>query len=136
MSLKNKKAWIRIVEAFIAIMLIMAAFIVIMNKQKIKGNFEEQISSLENSILVSISRDDYLRGKVLIRNETSVGNYVSTLVPASLDSKIRICDYEDLCSLGFNIDNEVYSDEVLIVANLTYYPSGNMTKLKIFMWRK
>jgi hypothetical protein len=135
-GLKNKKAWIKIVEAFIAIMLIVSAFIVIMNRQKNQSNLEEQINSLQDSILASISKDNYLRSQVLIREEGEIEDYVGEMVPSSFNYKVRICDYQDLCSLGTNIDGTVYSDEILIVANLTYYPSGNMTKLKLFMWRK
>ncbi|GAJ11607.1 unnamed protein product, partial [marine sediment metagenome] len=63
---KNKRGWIRIVEAFVAILLVTGVLLVIINKQYIgKDDISAKVYDVELSILREIQSDTALRDSIL-----------------------------------------------------------------------
>ena len=146
----NRKAsWIKIVEAFFAILLIVGVLLFLISKGYIgKTNNEEKVYRIENSILREIELDDDLRGDVL---ETTIPGDGQ---PASPSQKVKakiekrkpdyltcassVCDPQSACGLpsgeGYPPDKEVYAQSVLITATLD--KGYNPKKLKLFCWFK
>ena len=90
---------------------------------------------MQRFILEEVLKNDDLRNQILANNTNGVELFVNQSKPNWLNSFVRICNYEDICSLGFIVEGEIYADEVLVVTNITDYPS-NALKLKLFFWEK
>lgn len=138
--IKNKRGWLRIVEAFMAIIIILGVVLVLNQRaQTSSANIAEEIPRLEKNILDFVSQDSSLRSQVLSGNLSGVDNIVKVMIPAGYSYAIRNCTvnatYNPICSLDFYIPQEVYADDTLIAANLTYFQPQEAKKLKIFIWR-
>ena len=66
--MENKKGWLRIIEAFIAILLILGVFVVIYSKVIDRPQKSDYIYNLEKGILDEISFNPDLRAAVLNMN--------------------------------------------------------------------
>jgi hypothetical protein len=133
---KNKKGWIKILEAFIAIVLIVSTMLIIFSNQKKQVDRPEEMSVLLSSTLDVVSRDDSLRSQILANDASGVNITIEKIIPSWIAYSSKICNYNDICSnpAGY-IDKAVYSEEILVVANLTYI-ANTPKKLKIFFWEK
>lgn len=130
--MKNKKAWLRIVEAFMAV-LIVASVLIILAVRVPKQDKTESIHNIQRSILEQISLNDTLRGEILQNKEDETRAFVNKTLPVYLNFTIRICGVTEICGMPFYIEKEIYGDEILITANLTSYQPK---KLKLFVWEK
>lgn len=135
MDRNNKKGWLRIVEAFIAIMLIMAVLLVVIQRQRVAMNSNEEIQVKQRDIINMIVRDDSLRSEILSWKATQTSEKVKYLVPAGYNYSIELCNYTEFCALNFTVPTTVYSDETIIVSNLTHYVPNEAVKIKLFFWR-
>lgn len=133
--LDDKRGWMRIVEAFIAVMLIMTVMLVVIGNQRAGMNTVDEIQIKEKSILSLVTSDDTLRSEILSGLMSGTNDKVKQLVPVGYNYTIRLCTINDICGLNFTLPGDVYSEETLVVANLTYYNPGNAVKLKLFFWR-
>ena len=145
--MKNKKGWIRIVEAFVAILLITGVLLVVINKGYIgNNNLSERIYDFQLSVLREIETDSNLRSVILDPNliipvEEGEGSFPRDILnviisekPNYLECKSKICLAERICSLEtYNVEKDVYANSVIITANLTEY---NPRQIKIFCWTK
>jgi hypothetical protein len=129
----NKKAWIRITEAFIAVLIILGAVIVILSRAAPVSNISEQVYEKQNSILKMIGNNDSLRGDILNGKNERVNNFILTVIPSSWNFTTVICKPEEICNGNIPFDRDVYSSETLISSNLTLY---NIKKLRFSVWVK
>lgn len=129
MELSNK-GWLRIVEAFIAVILITGVLIILLNQGLVKPQSSERIYSIQTAILDEISYNDSLRGFVMNKNETRISDFVSTRTPVGFNFSVKICEIGEICNLP-TYKEGIYSTEKIISANLTDY---NPKKIKLFMW--
>jgi len=143
----NKKGWIRIVEAFLAAIFILVIAIVMINQQSLKQpDSSSIIYNSEISIIRNIEMNNTLRGEILnvidldlplnsdnITFPSEVKVKISSLTPSFLSCGAQICNTNDSCNYWKNTKNELYSQDVLITANLTNY---NPRKLKLFCTTK
>jgi len=134
---KDKKGWLRIMEAFIAIVLVASVLVLFYVRSFENPRRAERVYEVEKAILEEISLDNELRAKVLENNEGFLRDYSEKRVAVSLpgfDFGIRICEPEEICQLeNYNKEKEVYASERLISSILTKYEPK---KIKIFVWRK
>lgn len=133
--IKSKNSWLRIVEAFIAIILIMTVMIIVIQKQRVGVNSIEEIKTKQQDILGVISKDEALRSELLSWKAEKTNEKVKYLIPQGYNYSIELCEYDDICSLNFTISTTLISDETLIVANLTHYSPDEAVKLKLFFWK-
>lgn len=131
--MRDKKAVIKIIEAFIGVLIVMTSVLIIISRQ---SNFDsttgEEMMSLLKSILTQINQDNNLRDQVLNNNSIGVNELAEKNIPKDYNYTINICDIEKVCPLGFYIDKEVYAKETIIAANVTEY---NPILVKIFCWK-
>ncbi len=133
----NKRAWLRIVEATIAILIIIGAvvFLSLSNKPSIRTDF----SDLPHSILNEMAKNKSLKEKIIGDTPGVQGN-VSAFVASRLNTKqinfsVQICSPNSECSLSSlpnNLEGDLYSSERIVASNLTLY---NPKKLRLFIWR-
>ena len=130
----DKKAWLRIVEAFLAIIIILGAVLVIMIKQEPKTDISESVYERQGQILEIISKNEALRNDVLIEKTDVIESTILELVPGNWNYSINICGLTLICPNPVQVhETEVYSREKMITSNLTKYAPK---KLRFFVWMK
>ncbi len=134
--MRNKKAWLRIVEAFIAILIITSVLLVVVQNFP-KEDKSEEIHKMQRLILEQISLNDSLRKEILDYDEIDNPDkedteaFINEIKPAYWNFEVRICEIEGICSTSEYIEKEVYADEIFISSTLQQY---NPKKLKLFVW--
>lgn len=129
---KNKKGWLRIIEAFISV-LIVASVLIILSSRIPKQDRAENMHDIQRSILEQVSSNETLRAEILENDKTKTESFVENNLPVYLNSTVKICEISEVCGMPFYVEKEVYSDEILITANLTKF---SPKKLKLFVWMK
>jgi hypothetical protein len=147
MFLKNKRGFIRILEAFISILLITGVLLVVINNGYLKrGGPDSQIYDAEVSILREIELDDNLRSTILeIPFASLPANWGDPLFPDEVEQRViertpeylncssNICKLDSVCGMETYIEEDVYVQSVAIAANLDIYQPK---KIKLFCWVK
>lgn len=141
MGIKSKKGWIRIVEAFVAILLIAAALLMTINRGALeKDNTIDHIYEYETSILRGIELNQGLRNEILNLDNVpvewndfpeNVRNEIVNKIPAYLNCEGQICDIDDDCFIDDLPQKDIYVRSTIISANLEIY---NPRQLKLFCW--
>lgn len=138
----KRKAWIRVVEAFLSAMLIIVVVVLVVNQQQgSQTNYKtSQIYGMENSIIRSIELNNTLRGEVIGIPASSLPlNSESSSFPEGLINEInsestltceaQVCNSTGNCDYWKNSNSEIYAQYVLITSTLTNY---SPRKLKLF----
>ncbi len=144
----DKKGFIKIVEASIAILLIFAVIIILVGRNNIKKS--ENLSKAIPPILEEIALNNSLR-KLVLDYDVSKGEdystnseiitkleyFVKNRIRPGIKYKVRICKVDDLCLLEETEipDKEVYADERIISTALGGDPNKEYRKAKVFLWR-
>jgi len=130
----NKKAWLKILEAFLAIVIILSAVLIIMVKQKPKADLSENVYEKQRQILDIISKNDSLRNDILIQDNTKINALIYNLIPRNWNYSTSICDINLVCPNPKQVhETDVYTTEIMITSNLTKY---SPKKLRFFVWAK
>ena len=141
--IKNKKGFLRILEAFIAIMLIagVLAFIYMNNVQK--PNKNEVAETLVKVILEDIQSNPDLRTAVLANpsngdsNWNTINNEIKSLVDKSdvkYNYAFKICPLDAICTPdGIPKGKEVVSGEISISATLQIQ---DYKKIAVSLWEE
>jgi hypothetical protein len=142
-TIKNKKGFLRILEAFIAVLLIAGVLLFVINRgNNNKDSLEESIFEIEKSILKEISQNDPLRRAILEYNGTQNTFYdlkvfaINKIDTQRFAIEFNICPLDQVCGLpqGIQYPNaDVYSQSVPIASDLQGY---NPKVVKIFVWEK
>ncbi len=134
--IKNKKAWLRIVEAFFAILIITSVLLVIVTRQPIERDSYE-IHNIERGILRQVALNESLRQYVLNEDEDEIKSFVKDVAPVYWNFTIEICNIEGICAMEpypkSALNKEIYADEILISSTLQEY---NPKRLKLFVWER
>ena len=146
MMRKNKKAWIRIVEAFVAILMVTGVILIIINKGFVeKEDISATVYDVEIAILREIQLDDSLRNDILnvmiLPMEWDHDNFPSRIkekiidrMPNYLDCEAKICDMNENCELNEYPKKDVYAQAVAITTTLQSPPGTLFKQLKLFCW--
>ena len=136
--LSNKRGWIRIVEAFIAVLLIAGVLLFVINKGYIgKRDISEQVYKVQLAILREIELNSTLRLQILTSEDYTVPedvrNKISERMPDYLEFTSAVCDLEELCPIpeGSPVEKDIYAQSVAIAAEAEKY---NPKQLKLFCW--
>ena len=130
----NRKAWLRILEAFLAIVIILSAILIIMVKQKPKIDISGNVYETQRQVLDIISKNNSLRNDILIQDNTKINALIYNLIPRNWNYSTSICNISLICPNPVQIhETEVYTTEVIVTSNLTKY---SPKKLRFFVWAK
>lgn len=140
----NNKGWIRIAEAFTAILLVIGAAIIVVGGGIQREDISEKVYDIEMPILREIRLNDTLRGEILGTSGTiewdnfsqqapKTKNKIIAKTPEWLECVAKICPPESLCLLGEESEKSVYVQSVLITSTLNTF---NPRQLKLFCWEK
>ena len=142
----NKKGWIRIVEASIAVLFIAGVVLVVINNNELGNNDSSlKILDVEISILREIQLNSSLRAEILSSSfpiesgepgfPEDIENKIDSKTPGYLICVSKICSIIDECVLTAENSGSVYAESVLITTN-PESSSYDPRKLKIFCWGK
>ena len=127
--MENKRGWIEIVEAFVAILLVVGVVLVVVNNQTSNTDISDQVYKVQVSILREIELNDTMRADILNAGDvpinwddsnfpSSVKNTIIERTPGYLNCTAKICDIADACSMQINTNKNVYSQPVTISSTL------------------
>lgn len=139
----NKKAWIKIVEAFTAIMLVAGVLLIVINQGYVKEqDISSQVYDVEVAILREIQLDENIRTEILstsdsieITETTSplTWNKIEERMPDYLECRAKICEIGNNCEILELPDQDIYVQTVAITAILEVY---DPKQLKLACWSK
>ena len=147
----NKRGWMRILEATIAVMIVSGVLVVVYSRQVDRGvEPADYFFNLQRQILMDISSRSDLRLNVLKAVETpsnddyvNVSEFVAGRIPGAFGHSIRICEFggDDYCKMNrthyiATRDKDVFVEEVVISSD---FSDGSKSwrvpkKLRLFVW--
>ncbi|NCN51471.1 hypothetical protein GW931_00465 [archaeon] len=135
----NKKGFIKVVEAFLAILMLLGIIFLVVQSNNVNDKQRTFIEKKEQEILMNIQVNNTLRQLILEETEFDIDSENDTFIPElkpyvngtvlGAECFLKICLIDDTCNLNKEIDNSVYIKEVLITSSLDLY---NPRKLRIF----
>ncbi len=146
----NKRGWVKVIEAFVTILLIIGVLIIVINQTRGKEDISSKVYNTELAILREIELNDSLREEIVSVTEGNlpvkwtetefeskgvgdVKTKIESRIPKYLDCQAMICAPSGSCDLDTPSDKDIYARAVLITSTIeTYQPR----KLKIFCWTK
>jgi hypothetical protein len=144
-KINNKRGWIRLVEVFIAIVLLTSILLVISRTNSNHNNeVQNDISKRELAVLRDIQLNDQLRAEILsvpISNlpvewenfdDDGLPNVrvrIEELSPSEFYCTAKVCLINEICTLEEETDGEIYVKSVVISANSIVY---SPRELKLF----
>jgi len=144
--IKNKKGWIEIVEAFVAVLLVAGVLLIVLSKGYLqKTDISNKIYEAQLSILREVQTNDTLRKKILEVPEPMPVDWEDTRFPAEVKEKIimrtpdylecigKICNMTQTCTIGESKGKDIYSQAVTITSTLQ---TLSYRKLNLFCWTK
>ncbi|MFA5993142.1 MAG: hypothetical protein WC796_05540 [Candidatus Pacearchaeota archaeon] len=144
--IKGKKGIVRIIEVFIAIIIIASVAVFIYTAQVKKVDRSESVYRLETIILDRIASNDTLRNAVLksdepdpagIGNITLINNTIKDVVPSDYVFMFKICGLNQICGLehtsSYYTKKEIYAREISVSSTLSEY---DPKKIRLFIWLK
>ncbi|MEM4605788.1 MAG: hypothetical protein QW103_02000 [Candidatus Pacearchaeota archaeon] len=135
---KNKKGWLRIFEAFLAVILVLGAVLVLNtikkedDKEKISDFY---INEIKKEITKEILTNEEIRRMVISREENGIKNKLKNLVGEKYEINVRVCNLtEKYCFYNQNYpQKDVFVEDVIISGNITLYQP---LRVRVFLWKK
>jgi len=135
-NLRSKKAWMRVIEAFLSIMVIASAILVINSVKTQNVDISDFVIDKQKQILNIIGNDNNYRSGIISGDLSEVNGFITKNIPNSWDFLINLCDINEICNQGIPSDKSVYISETIITANLNDYPDEVPKKLRLNVWVK
>lgn len=139
----DKKAWIKIIEASLAVLIVLGAIMVLAPIEKSKNvDVSERVYEKERQILDIIAHDDDLREKVLSSisdpsKMNDVKDYISKGIPGTWNYDLCIVRIDQTCTpLNIPYDRDVYVSETIVTSTLSLFPNQKTSRLRLFVWVK
>ena len=129
----NNRGWIRIVEAFIAIIILIGAALLIISEQPKNTDISSQVYAKESSIIDYVSNNESLRNQILNGDTSGTNAAIGKIITGNFAYTTNICDITSICNQNVPYDRDVYSKEVIISSNLSQY---SPKKLVFSVWAK
>ena len=137
----NKKGWIKIVEAFLAIVVLLGFLFIILAQYNFSNDEIGTIKENNDMVLNGIQSNSSLRNSVFSIETPAhsddggfpedLKDYIEKETLAGSSCLLYICEIGDVCLLTEEASNEVYSSEAFIFSGTNVY---SPRKLKIFCY--
>lgn len=141
--LQEKRGWIRIVEAFVAVLLITGIVLMLVDNGVLSEDSSRAIYEIEDTILTMVQQNQTLRTEILSfvalpvndsAFSANLQNTISQNIPNYLDCSAMVCALgEGECVIDMGVNASVYSRAVVISSDLT---SFDPRQLKLFCYKK
>jgi len=140
--LKNKRGWLRILEATIAVLLVTGALGIVYSKQlaRVEPGPDEYILSLQEKILLDVAHNKTFR-KASVSGDVDqflvVQDYAREVVPLNYNLSLQACSLNDPCKLSpgaytLTVGKLVFAEDTLISTDIdsNYAP----VRVRLFIW--
>ena len=146
-KLKDKRAWLRIVEATLSIILILGSVLIFYQSNKAESS--DNLSSILPTLADQIAKNETLRYAIITSgssNKLAIQGQINTFMSQSmkrtdLSHSSVICGLNETCSPSSAInsrDGNIFSYERIISADL-YDINSNFTqnakKIRLYLWK-
>lgn len=142
---ENKRGWVKLVEAFLSVLLVGAILGIIINQQVTPNNgFSATISNYQVYMLRGIELNESLREDILGISPdylpanwdsgsfpTSVKDRITNSTPGFLTCEAQVCKTNETCTFWGEIDKNVYAQRIFIASTYSVYEPR---QLKLFCW--
>lgn len=128
----KKRGWTRVIEVFVAVMLLMGVLTVILQQQEIESeNRFKEIYEKQHSVTKEIQMNQSMRSSIISGQITKEINSTIEKRLKEMECKPKICTMDQECQIQNNIEEEIYAQTTKIYSNTTHYKPK---KIKIFCW--
>jgi len=133
-EMKNKKGYIRILEAGLAAILLLGfIFVVSMPNYVKKTSLEDEIYKSITSALDEIGRDSTLRGYVLVDNEAELTSFaMQRLGERNLEGAVAVCGLQEFCRPPSGLPEK----DVFVRERVVTDGAQNVKKVALYVWTK
>lgn len=140
--MKNKKAWLRIVEVSVAVILFLGVLLIFVGQYD-SQKISEEIYIVQEGILREIQINDGFRNTILSTEDSELpvtdftGEYekikqrIDGELPQYLECDEMICNPKSECKKDFDSSKSIYADSIVISTNLTEFKPR---RVKLFCW--
>ena len=128
---KNTKGWLKIVEAFLAILLLITILLLAVNTRYLNVEKDQIFYNEESKILKSFQINETIRNEILKVNPplnssdsefpSLIRESVENQIPVGMNCSITICNTGVVCDPSLEISKSVFVKEILIIGNQTKY---------------
>lgn len=127
----DKRGWIRLVEVFVAILLISGVAIIIIDQSSSgKEDFTSKVYETQVILLHHVFLDDGDRIDILAENEAEMQTKINNRKPDYLSCDVEICNIIESCeSLEIPSDKDIFAQYIIIEE-----PPIEAKKIKLFCW--
>ena len=139
--MKNKKGWLLIVEAVMAVMILFGFVFAAIAKYSQETKALQEKPSLYDAageLVARAQENDTVRNQVLASNEHEVNNSLKNEInKMKLNVNVDVCivDFDKNCNVVIP-EKEVYSAETIISTDLIDLIGYKPKKLKVFVWER
>jgi hypothetical protein len=135
----NKKGWLRIVEASVAILIILSVILVVAQRKSVPSG--DDLSNTITPLLEEIAKNTTLREKIIASDnkasESAITEFLSRRIyNQGIGYNVRVCGYRDLCALEKypeDAKGDIYSGSRIISSALGA-SELQPKKVEIFLW--
>jgi len=139
--INDKNGWIRIVEVFLAILLIVGVLLIVINSQSFNGRDAGiEVYDMQISILRSIELNESLRSDILSAtlpvhwsdfsdDLPNVKNVIEDKTFSSFTCQAELCEIDSSCLLVNSNETTLYVQSLIIGSDLDTY---SLRKLNLF----
>jgi hypothetical protein len=135
----KKRAWIRITEAVLGILIMASVLIVLYSSTAPEKKYQDYIYTTQVKIFELISNNDTLRNETLKSNENYNSpvliDFISSMLPANFNFTIKVCSILNKQCLAESTpqNKAIYVEDRIISSNLNYF---DPKILRLFVWEK
>lgn len=136
----NKKGILRIVEASIAILIIIA--VVISLSLSKRAAVEKDLSETISPLLEEIAKNNSMRDEIInnpVRAEVQIQNFLAERIKEpNIGYNVTICDIGGLCNLSYPgmVSGSVYAGSRVISSSLEGAGAATPKRVSLFLWIK
>ena len=133
-KMKKRRGWIRILEAFISLLIILFGLLFFVSHQSSTTAKEEKIREIMKTILEDLEKNYTLRDAIKSNNTELINGSISNFLSKyPYDFSFCITNSTQNCFPGLP-QKQIYSDSVLI----SYEEQGSIKSKKfvLFLWEK
>ena len=130
----NRKAIIRILEAFLAVLIVMGGILMIVTRGDRVPDIGTDVYERQRGILDIIVKNDILRTDILAKDNVNVDIEIKKRIPGFWNFSTNICELNEICPNPSEVyDREVYSTEKVVATDSTDYAPK---KIVFFVWMR
>lgn len=131
--MKNKKAFIRIIEAVFAILIIVGAVLILISNNIKNSDISKEVYEKQKYILEIISNNEAMRNEIISGKTDLVNSFIKSSVPKNWQFSTCITEIDSVCNNSPVENKDIYVSETIISSSLTTYNISK--KLRFFIWR-